>query len=52
MVKEKKPEYIAKIIKDYGNIISTGADVLKGTGKQEELSLLVPQLISVWVVVY
>ena len=29
MAKEKKPEYIAKIIKDYGNIISTGADVLK-----------------------
>ena len=29
MTKEKKPEYIAKIIKDYGNIISTGTEVLK-----------------------
>ena len=29
MVKEKKPEYIAKIIKDYGNIISTGTEILE-----------------------
>ena len=28
-VKEKKPEYLTQIIKEYGNIISNGLDVLK-----------------------
>jgi len=27
--REKKPEYLAKIIKEYGNIISTGLEVLE-----------------------
>ena len=26
---EKKPEYLAEMIKEYGNIISNGLDVLK-----------------------
>ena len=26
---EKKPEYLAKIIKEYGNIISSGLEVLE-----------------------
>ena len=39
MAKEKKPEYIAKIIKDYGNIIATGTQVLEEKKNKKIISV-------------
>ena len=36
---EKKPEYLAKIFKDYGNIISNGLDVLEEKKNYKTISI-------------
>ena len=39
MTQAKKPEYIAKIIKDYGKIITTGTKVLESQKNKKVISV-------------